>query len=65
MKNIRAASVQMENVDGNKQANLDKIKTFVAEAATRDVEMIVFPEVCVTGCWFLTKLSRKQLEALA
>ena len=65
MRDLRVASVQMENVDGDKRANLDKIKTFASEAAAQGVEMIVFPEVCITGCWFLTKLSRQQLEALA
>ena len=65
MKDIRVASVQMEHADGAKRANLDKIRTFTSEAAKQGVEMIVFPEFCITGCWFLRKLSRDQLEALA
>ena len=65
MKNIRVASVQFEHVPSDKQANLVKIEHFVRQAAGHGVELIVFPEACITGYLFLRQLSRKELESLA
>ena len=65
MKDIRVAAVQFEHSPGDKSANWAKIKGFVEEAAGQGVEMIAFPEYCITGCWFLQHLSREELVALA
>jgi len=65
MKGVRVASVQFEHAPGDKQANLAKIQSFVAEAARQCVEMVVFPECCITGYWHLRRLSREELTALA
>lgn len=65
MRNIRVASVQFEHTSGDKVANLAKIRDFAAEAARQKVEMIVFPECCITGYWFLRKLGREELVTLA
>ncbi len=65
MRNIRVAAVQFEHVAGDKQANLARIGDFVGQAAAKGVELIVFPECCITGYWFLRGLQREQLEALA
>jgi predicted amidohydrolase len=65
MRKIRVASVQIESVAGDKQANLAKIEGFVQHAAAQGVELIVFPECCITGYWFLRSLSREQLQAVA
>ncbi|OHB73526.1 MAG: acyltransferase [Planctomycetes bacterium RBG_16_55_9] len=65
MKNIRVASVQFEHAAGDKKANLAKIERFVKQAAKQGVELIAFPECCVTGYLFLRKLTREQLLALA
>lgn len=65
MKNIRAAAVQFEHVPGNKQVNLDTIRCFTEEAARQNVKILVFPECCITGYWFLRKLTREQLMELA
>ena len=65
MKSIRAASVQFQHVAGDKPANLDKIRAFVREAGARRVELIAFPEMCITGYWHVRKLSREALRALA
>jgi len=64
MRDIRVASVQFEHAAGDKQANLSIVRDFVTRAAQRHVELIVFPECCITGYWFLRKLSREQLQAL-
>ena len=65
MKNIRVATVQIEHAAGDKQANLDKIVSFVKQAARQDVEIAIFPECCITGYWFLRNLSREELTELA
>jgi predicted amidohydrolase len=65
MRQIRMAAVQMEHTPGDKAANLEKIRRFVEQAAAQGVEMIAFPECCITGYWHLRHLTRPQLEALA
>ena len=64
MKDTKVASVQFEHAPGDKQANLDKVRRFTAEAAEQGVELVVFPEMCVTGYWHLRDWSREQLTAL-
>jgi len=65
MKTIRVASVQLEHAPSDKKANLSKIERYVKQAAGRGVELITFPECCITGYLFLRKLSRDKLLALA
>ncbi len=65
MRKIRVASVQIESAAGDKQANLAKIEDFVQRAAATGAEIVVFPECCITGYWFLRNLSREQLQAVA
>ncbi|MCE5251441.1 nitrilase family protein [bacterium] len=65
MKNIRVASVQFEHTSGDKQENFRKIRHFTEEASRREAEIIVFPECCITGYWFLRKLTKDELAALA
>jgi len=64
-KKIRAASVQFQHAPGDKQSNLEKIRGFVRSAAARGVELIAFPEMCVTGYWHVRNLARGEVEALA
>ena len=65
MRDIRVAAVQFEHAPSDKDANLAKIERFCEEAAGRGVEIIIFPECCVTGYWHLRKLSRQELLDLA
>ena len=65
MRNIRVAAVQFEHAAGDKQANLSKIGGFAEQAAESKVEIIVFPECCITGYWFMRRLSREKLGELA
>ena len=64
-KKIRAASVQFNHAPGDKAANLEKIRGFVGRAAERGVELIAFPEMCVTGSWHVRNLAREAVEELA
>ncbi|MCP4645398.1 MAG: acyltransferase [bacterium] len=65
MRNIRVASVQFEHRNGDKEANLATIDGFVRQAAAQDVEILVFPECCITGYWFLRNLGREEIVTLA
>jgi len=65
MREVRVAAVQMEHAAGDKRANLEKIRDFARRAAAQGVEIVAFPECCITGYWFLRRLGRKELEALA
>lgn len=62
---LRVATVQMESKARDKVANFAKIESFVEEAAQREVKLIVFPECCITGYWFVRNLTRQELETLA
>jgi predicted amidohydrolase len=57
--------VQYESVAADKEANFRKIEAFTAQAANDGVRLIVFPECCITGYWFIRNLSLGQLGALA
>lgn len=65
MQPIRAAAVQFNHIPGDKQANLHIVERFVREAAARNVGLIVFPEMCLSGYWHVRNLSRPEIEALA
>jgi len=65
MRPIRVASVQFESVTGNKTANLATVRSFTEKAAPSGAKIVAFPECCLTGYWFLRKLSREQLLELA
>jgi N-carbamoylputrescine amidase len=65
MRNIRVAAVQYEHAPNDKSANLEKIRKFVAQAARHKVEIISFPECCITGYWHLRHLTREQLAEVA
>jgi predicted amidohydrolase len=62
---LRVATVQMESTAGDKAANFAKMESFVAEAAQQAVKLIVFPECCITGYWFIRNLTPKELEKIA
>ena len=65
MQPIRAASVQFNHTPGDKEANLGTVRAFVAQAAEQSVDILVFPEMCITGYWHVRKLTRGQIDALA
>ncbi len=65
MQNLRAAAVQFQHRAGDKAANLATIRAFIEQAARQQVDLIAFPEMCVTGYWHVRKLSRVEVESLA
>lgn len=65
MNPLRAAAVQFNHRPGEKAYNLGRIQAFVAEAQAQGVDLLVFPEMCITGYWHVRKLSREEIVVLA
>ena len=65
MNNIRVASVQFQHAAGDKSYNLWVIERFVTRAKLECVDMVLFPECCISGYWHLRHLGRNQLMELA
>jgi predicted amidohydrolase len=65
MRNIRVAAVQFQHAPGDKATNLAVIERFVRGAAAQSIEIIAFPECCISGYWHLRKLSRNDMIAIA
>lgn len=65
MQDIRVAAVQMQHAPGDKGANLAKIRLFTEQAAADNVQIVAFPECCISGYWHLRKLSKAELTELA
>jgi len=65
MNDLCAAAVQFQHQPGNKSANLKIVREYTAKAAAQGVNLVVFPEMCITGYWHLRDFPRADLEALA
>ena len=65
MRDVRVATVQFQHAAADKNYNLGRVRHFVSEAARSRVEIIAFPEMCLTGYWHVRKLDRTSFEELA
>ncbi|NBK24836.1 MAG: acyltransferase, partial [Spirochaetia bacterium] len=65
MQSIKAASVQFNHHQDDKTYNLGVITRFVEKAALQHVELIIFPEMCITGYWHVRNLSEAEVYGLA
>ncbi|MGF1753845.1 nitrilase family protein [Vibrio makurazakiensis] len=65
MKDIKVASVQMNHHANDKAYNLSMIEHYVEAASQQGVEIVCFPEMCITGYWHVSKLSREEIVGLA
>lgn len=65
MERLRAAAVQFNHKPGDKAYNLGRIRAFAVEAYAQGVNLLVFPEMCITGYWHVRNLSREVIEALS
>jgi N-carbamoylputrescine amidase len=62
---MKVASVQFNHASGDIEYNLNKIRVFCEQAAKEGHELIVFPEMCITGYWHIRNFSRDEIEKLA
>ena len=65
MNPLRAAAVQFNHRPGDKDANLAIVRAFAQRAQEAGVDVLVFPEMCITGYWHVRDLSRDEVDALA
>ena len=65
MADIKVASVQFENVTGDKHKNLQRIGELTAEAASRGVRIVAFHECCISSYTFAQRLTREELHDVA
>jgi N-carbamoylputrescine amidase len=65
MKPTNAAAVQFNHLPSDKQANLATMRGFVEDAERQGVDLLAFPEMCITGYWHVRNLSRQDIEAIA
>lgn len=65
MRDIRVAAVQFNHRPGDKETNLAIVRRFVEQAARQKVEIIAFPECCISGYWHLRHLTHDEIAALA
>ena len=62
---MKVASVQFNHAYGDIEYNLKQISVFVEQAVEQGNELVVFPEMCITGYWHLRDFDREQLDELA
>lgn len=62
---LTVSSVQFQHRAGDKAYNLQRIADFTDAAARGGSQLVVFPEMCVTGYWHVPKLDATGLMALA
>lgn len=65
MRDIRVAAVQFQHAPGDKNYNMSRVRHYVGEAARGAVEIVAFPEMCLTGYWHTRKLGREEFAALS
>jgi predicted amidohydrolase len=65
MRDARVAAVQMESAAGDKDANFARLEALAGEAASKGAVLTLFPECCLTGYWFLRRLTVPRLAELA
>ena len=62
---IKAASIQFNHKPSDKTYNFGIIRAFAAQAASEQVQLLAFPEMCITGYWHVIGMARDEIAALA
>lgn len=62
---LKLGTVQFHHRADDKAYNLSVVERFARQAAAAGVDILAFPEMCVTGYWHVRNLDRRALEALA
>ncbi|VTR17112.1 (R)-stereoselective amidase [Serratia fonticola] len=62
---LRAASVQFQHRANDKNYNLGIMEDFIAQAPADNVQVLAFPEMCITGYWHVRHLADSEITALA
>ena len=62
---LRCGVVQFQHAAGAKDQNFAVVERLARQARTRDVKVLVFPEMCLTGYWHARHLDRAGWEDLS
>jgi len=62
---FRVASVPLVSCRGQAAQNVARIADWLTLAASRNIDLVVFPEACISGYASMAKLNRAELNALA
>jgi len=65
MNPIRAAVVQFNHHPGDVEKNWEIVEQFISEAHQAGVDLLVFPEMCLSGYWHVRNLPRDEVEELS
>ena len=65
MRDIRIATVQFENKDGDKPYNLDRIQSLAEVAVRQKAEIVSFHEGCIPAYSWIQNLTKKELLQIA
>lgn len=64
-KQVRVATVQFQHKASDKAYNLEQIHRFIDHAASQNVQILVLPEMCITGYWHVPKLPTEDVYQLS
>jgi predicted amidohydrolase len=62
---VKAGVVQFNHKPGNKAYNLSVIEYFCSEASDQNIQLISFPEMCITGYWHIRNMDKSGIIELA
>lgn len=62
---LRVATVQFQHRAGDKPYNLSRAEAFARGAREAGAELVILPEMCLSGYWHVPKLNAAQLSDLA
>ncbi len=65
MENLRVATAQFENKDGDKAFNLERIRSLTAQAVEQGAQIVSFHEGCIPGYSWIQSLDKDQLLEIA
>ena len=57
--------MQFQHRANDKNYNLSTMERFITEAAEQQIQLLAFPEMCITGYWHVRHLSDAEVRALA
>ncbi len=62
---LKVAAVQMEANERDKDINLSLMESYIEKASSQNVDIIAFPEICITGYNFVTQIDTEELLEVA
>ncbi|PYE39961.1 putative amidohydrolase [Rhizobium sp. PP-F2F-G20b] len=62
---LRVATVQFQHRASDKAYNLSRVEAFAREARKAGAELVLMPEMCISGYWHVPNLDASELAALA